>query len=333
MGKSRWSVSDAPDLSGRTAVVTGANSGVGLATAGHLAHLGARVVLACRNVEAAERARDAIVADARSGGLGSRIGPDSQISPDIDIVQVDLSELDSVRRAADELVERFPTIDILVNNAGVMRAEREVTKDGVEMDFATNFLGHFALTGLLLGPLRAARGARIVSVCSKLSTVGRLDPDDLAMTTGYSAAAAYSRSKLAQAIFAVALQRRLALLGDGAPSSVLAHPGATHSGVMRDQGVLSWLFSTPSLRWVRRTFIMDPAEGALSSVRAATDPGLLGGQYIGPGGFLELSGAPVLVAPPEETDDLRLARALWEAAEKATGVGFDLPGYPVNPQS
>ncbi|WP_454174688.1 oxidoreductase [Gordonia sputi] len=327
MGESRWSLSDAPDLSGRTAVVTGANSGVGLATAGHLARLGARVVLACRNVEAAERARDAILAEGGSGG------PGSQTSPDIEIVQVDLSELDSVRRAADELVERFLAIDILVNNAGVMRAERELTKDGVEMDFATNFLGHFALTGLLLGPLRAARNARIVSVCSKLSSVGRLDPDDLAMDVGYSAAAAYSRSKLAQAIFAVALQRRLALLGDGAPSSVLAHPGATHSGVMRDQGMLSWLFTTPTLRWVRRTFIMDPAEGALSSVRAATDPGLLGGQYIGPRGFLELSGAPVLVAPPEETDDLRLARALWEAAEKATGVGFDLPGYPVNPQS
>lgn len=330
MGESRWSLSDAPDLSGRTAVVTGANSGVGLATAGHLAGLGARVVLACRNVEAAQGARDAIVAE---GGSGGPIAPDNHIAHNVEIVQVDLSELASVRRAADELVERFPAIDILVNNAGVMRAERELTKEGVEMDFATNFLGHFALTGLLLGPLRSARNARIVSVCSKLSSVGRLDPDDLAMDVGYSAAAAYSRSKLAQAIFAIALQRRLALLGDGAPSSVLAHPGATHSGVMRDQGILSWLFTTPTLRWVRRTFIMDPAEGALSSVRAATDPGLLGGQYIGPGGFLELSGAPVVVAPPEETDDLRLARALWEAAEKATGVGFDLPGYPVNPQS
>lgn len=314
MAQPGWTLSDAPDLSGCRAVVTGANSGVGLATATHFAYLGADVVLACRNLDAAHTARDTILADVRPAGS-------------VDIVQVDLSDPASVRRASDEFLERYRVIDILVNNAGVMKGTRELTSGGIEMDFATNFLGHFALTGQLLDLLRAGDSARIVSVCSKLSKVGRLDPHDLAMDTGYSPAAAYSRSKLAQAVFAVALQRRLALLGEGASSSVLAHPGATHSSVMRDQGVLSWLFTTPSLRRLRGTFIMDPAEGALSSVRAATDPGLLGGQYIGPGGFLGLSGAPVLVAPPEETDDLGLARALWEVAEKTTGVVFDLPEH------
>ena len=314
MVQSRWTLSGAPDLSGRRSVITGANSGVGLATAIHFARLGSDVVLACRNPDAAHAARETILASVRPAGS-------------VDIVQIDLSDMASVRRAGDDLLERYRVIDILVNNAGVMRATRDLTSDGVELDFATNFLGHFALTGQLLDLLRAGDSARIVSVCSKLSKVGRLDPHDLAMDTGYSPAAAYSRSKLAQAVFAVALQRRLALLGEGAPSSVLAHPGATHSSVMRDQGVLSWLFTTPSLRRLRGTFIMDPAEGALSSVRAATDPGLLGGQYIGPGGFLGLSGAPVLVAPPEETDDLGLARALWEVAEKATGVVFDLPEF------
>lgn len=156
MAQPGWTLSDAPDLSGCRAVVTGANSGVGLATATHFAYLGADVVLACRNLDAAHTARDTILADVRPAGS-------------VDIVQVDLSDPASVRRASDEFLERYRVIDILVNNAGVMKGTRELTSGGIEMDFATNFLGHFALTGQLLDLLRAGDSARIVSVCSKLS--------------------------------------------------------------------------------------------------------------------------------------------------------------------
>ncbi|MGV9860259.1 oxidoreductase [Gordonia sp. NPDC003425] len=315
MAKPGWSVSDAPDLSGRTAVVTGANSGIGLPTAGYLAALGAHVVLACRNPGSAAAARDEILT--RTPAASAQL------------VQIDLGDLASVRRAADELRNRHRAIDILVNNAGVMRARRELTVDGFEMDFGTNFLGHFAFTGLLLDRLRAARGARVVTVCSNLSRVGTIDFDDVTLESGYHPATAYARSKMALAVYGIQLQRRLSRLDGDAPSSLLAHPGATHTGVMRDQRALRWLFTTPSLRRLRRTFIMDPPEGALPSLRAATDPAALGGQYYGPNGFLQFSGTPVLVPLPRQTTDLALAQQLWEFAEKSTGVVYDLPGEPV----
>ena len=304
-------------------MVTGGNAGIGYATATHLAHLGARVVLACRNIDAADDARGRIRAEV----------PDA----DVTIVRLDLSDLASVRAAADTLRGLHPSIDILVNNAGVMRHRRELTVDGFEMDFGTNFLGHFALTALLFDVLDAADHARIVTVGSNAHRAGRIDFDDLhaenggvgsgavensGVDRGFSVSAAYARSKLAELVFAIELQRRI-VAARARPISLAAHPGATHTGVMRDQNaVMRWLFTTPSLRWLRRTFIMDPPAGALPSLRAATDPGALGGQYYGPAGPLQFAGPPVgVLAAPQVYDDALGAR-LWQLAEKMTGVTF-----------
>ncbi|MGV9714005.1 oxidoreductase [Gordonia sp. NPDC003424] len=311
MSQKGWSAADAPSMAGRTAVVTGANSGVGLATARHLATLGAHVVMACRNVDAAADARDGIVAGV----------PDARL----ELVALDLADLASVRKAAAEIAAAHPAIDVLINNAGVMAGHRELTADGFEMDFGTNFLGHFALTGLLIGSLYAAPAARVVTVSSNVHGAGVIDFDDLRMDRSFNPARAYARSKLAQLVGAIELQRRLADRGRTGTMSVAAHPGSTHSGVMRNQGrVLSWLFTTPSLRPIRRTFIMDGPEGALPSLRAATDPSVLGGQYYGPSGLLGSSGPPIVVAPNRKAFDAELAVTLWNNAEQLTGVEYAL---------
>ena len=305
-----WTLSDAPAQVGRVAVVTGANSGIGLATAHHFARLDATVVLACRNVEAAHQARTAILRDVPAARL--------------DVVHLDLSVLASVLAAAADITATHPAVDILINNAGLMRHRREFTADGFEMDFGTNFLGHFALTAHLMPVLRAADRARIVTVGSNVHRAGTIDFDDIAMDREFSTSAAYARSKLAELVFAVELQRRIAAAG-ASPTSLAAHPGATHTGVMRDQNAfLRWAFATPSLRWLRRTFIMDPPEGALPTLRAATDPGALGGQYFGPAGRFEFAGPPVPVLASRAVYDEDLGVQLWQLAEKLTGVSLDL---------
>ncbi|MFI8773834.1 oxidoreductase [Gordonia sp. NPDC062954] len=309
MARSGWGPAHAPRLDGRVAVVTGANSGIGLETARHLARLGARVVMACRNVDSADAARSDVLATV----------PDANVH----VVQTDLSELGSIRKAAHQIELDHPVVDVLINNAGVMAGRRELTADGFEMDFGTNFLGHFALTGLLFERLLAADAGRVVTVGSNAHRGGTVDFDDLTLARNFSTSRAYQRAKFAQLVFAVQLQRRLTATGHTAPISVAAHPGATHSGVMRDSGrVLSWLFTTPSLHRVRSTFIMEAPDGALPSLRAATDPEVTGGQYFGPSGVMEFSGPPVLVRPSPRVQDPALGRRLWEVAEALTGVRY-----------
>ncbi|MEE4023565.1 oxidoreductase [Gordonia sp. PKS22-38] len=309
MSKDGWGPAQAPPMGGRMVVVTGANSGIGLETVRHLVTLGAHVVMACRNVDSAAAARADVLASA----------PDGQV----DIVQTDLSDLSSVHKAADEIALSHPVVDVLINNAGVMAGRREMTVDGFEMDFGTNVLGHFALTGLLLEKLLAADAGRVVTVGSNAHRGGVVDFDDLTMARGFSTSRAYSRSKFAQLVFAWQLQRQLTAAGHTNPISLAAHPGATHSGVMRDSGrMLSWLFTTPTLHRVRSTFIMEAPQGALPSVRAATDPDARGGQYYGPSGPMEFSGAPVLVRPSPRVQDPALGRRLWEVAQALTGVRY-----------
>ncbi|MEO9326451.1 oxidoreductase [Gordonia aurantiaca] len=308
--KTGWTLADAPPQTSRTAVVTGANSGIGKEAARGLATLGATVVLACRNPETSAAARDDIVA----GVPGA----------EVEVVELDLASLDSVRSAAEEIGRRFGQIDILVNNAGVMRAQRDLTPDGFEMDFGTNFLGHFALTGLLMDRLLAADAARIVTVGSHAHRAGSIDFSDLRMDRTFSSAGAYSRAKLAQMLFAFELDRRLKVAGASA-ISLAAHPGGTRTGVMREQNkFLQWAYHAPSLRWLTDRFIMDPPEGALPILRAATDPKASGGQYYGPVGSLGLAGPPMLVEPAPKAKDEVVAEKLWGIAEELTGVGFDL---------
>ncbi|MDY6808138.1 MAG: oxidoreductase [Actinomycetota bacterium] len=309
MSRSGWGPSQAPHMDGRVVVVTGANSGIGLETVRHLAGLGARVVMACRNLDSAE--------EARADVLGTV--PDA----DVQVVQTDLSDLGSVRKAANQIALEHSVVDVVINNAGVMAGRRDLTADGFEMDFGTNFLGHFALTGLLLERLLVADAGRVVTVGSNAHRGGVVDFDDLTLARSFSTSRAYQRAKFAQLVFAMHLQRRLTATGHRTPISVAAHPGATHSGVMRDSGrVLRWLFTTPSLYRVRRTFIMEAPDGALPSVRAATDPEVTGGQYFGPSGPMEFSGPPVPVRPSPRVRDPALGKRLWEVAEALTGVRY-----------
>ncbi|ATD72409.1 MULTISPECIES: oxidoreductase [Gordonia] len=308
--KTGWTLTDAPPQTGRVAVVTGANGGIGREAARGLATLGATVVLACRNPETSAVARDDIVAEVPGAEL--------------EIVDLDLASLDSVRAAAEEIGRRHPRIDVLVNNAGVMRAQRDLTPDGFEMDFGTNFLGHYALTGLLMDRLLATDAARIVTVGSHAHRAGTIDFSDLPMDRTFTSAGAYSRAKLAQMLFALELDRRLRTAGLQA-ISLAAHPGGTRTGVMREQNkFLQWAYHAPSLRWLTDRFIMDPPEGALPILRAATDPKVSGGQYYGPTGSFGLAGPPVLVEPSPKAKDRAVAERLWDIGAELTGVSIDL---------
>ncbi|WP_374612939.1 oxidoreductase [Gordonia sp. (in: high G+C Gram-positive bacteria)] len=308
--KSGWTLADAPPQTGRVAVVTGANSGIGREIALGLATLGARVVLACRNPQTSAEGRDDIVGKVPGAEL--------------ELVDLDLASLNSVHDAAAEIRRRHPRLDLLVNNAGVMRARRELTPDGFEMDFGTNYLGHYALTGLLTDRLLAADSARVVTVGSHVHRAGSIDFADLPMDRSFSTAAAYSRAKLAQMLFAMELDRRMRS-AEVSAISLAAHPGGTRTGVMREQSrFLQWAYHAPSLRWLTDRFIMDPPDGALPVLRAATDPKAQGGDYYGPVGSLGLVGPPVLVEPSVKAKDRDVAARLWDIGAELTGVTIDL---------
>ncbi|MDQ2629154.1 MAG: oxidoreductase [Actinomycetota bacterium] len=308
-----WTLAQGSPQRGRIAVVTGANTGVGLEVARGLATLGAGVVLACRNREAAATARDDIL----------RTAPGARV----DVVHLDVSDLASVRGCAEELRAAYPVIDILVNNAGVMHQVRRVTADGFEGDFGTNFLGPFALTGLLLDRVLAAPAGRIIAVNSKTSRGGRIAFDDLHSEKSFSSAAAYTQSKLAQLMAVFALQRRLETMGSQA-ISLAAHPGGTRTGILREQSrSVRWVFNG-RFRHLTGWFTQAPAEGALPMLRAATDRGVTGGQFYGPGGRFEQIGPPVLVRAAGRAHDVEAQQRLWQIAEDLTGVSYPLTRGP-----
>ena len=288
-------------------MVTGANTGVGLEVARGLAGLGARVVLACRNTDAAAAARLDIL----------RTVPDARI----DLVHLDVSDLASVRACADELRATHPVIDILINNAGVMHQSRQVTVDGFEGDFGTNFLGPFALTGLLLDRVLASDAGRIVAVSSKTHRSGRIAFDDLQLETGFTQAAAYTQSKLAQLMAMFELQRRLEAVGSRA-IALAAHPGGSRTSILREQpGSIRWVFNS-RFRYLTGWFTQGPDGGALPILRAATDPAATGGQFYGPGGRFEQIGPPVLVRAAGRACAVEAQQRLWKIAEDLTGVSY-----------
>ncbi|MEU8372946.1 oxidoreductase [Micromonospora sp. NPDC048894] len=297
-----WTADHIPDQHGRTAVVTGANSGLGLVTATALAHRGAHVVLAVRDTAAGRQA-------------GRRIGGN------VEVRELDLASLASVRAFAAGLAAAHPRIDLLVNNAGaVLLGPRRTSADGHELHLATNLLGHFALTGLLLDNLAAARAARVVHLSSITHRNAHLDFADLMGERGYRGAAAYGRSKLATTVFGVELDRRLRAAG--APVlSVLAHPGVTRTNLtpraMAHRGrrgrVVAWLglLATQPVEW-----------GALPQLRAATDPAVRGGQFFGPARLFQTWGPVTEVRASPEATDPAVGRRLWTAAEELTGVSY-----------
>lgn len=301
----RWTTEDIPDQTGRVALVTGGNSGLGLETCRALAGKGATVVLCCRTPAKGEAAREDI--------LGTHP------AASVEVQTLDVAALDSVQQAANALLERHPAIHLLVNNAGIMATPKGQTVDGFEQQFGTNHLGHFALTGRLLPALKAASGARVVHVSSLAARGGRMRWDDLMHEKGYSPLAVYNQSKLANQLFAYGLQRRLAAHGIDA-SSIAAHPGFAQTNLLTTtQGVRAFV---GLVRPVIGMFWNDAAQGALPQLFAATAPDAEAGGYYGPDGLGERAGWPapsfVPKAARSETDQDRL----WTVSEELTGVRY-----------
>jgi len=305
MSSNTWSESDVPDQSGRVAVVTGSNTGIGYQAAVVLAYRGAHVVLAVRDLAKGNVALSRIVA-AHPGA-------------DVTLQALDLSSLDSVRSAAEALRAAYPRIDLLLNNAGVMWTPKQVTADGFEMQFGTNHLGHFALTGLLLDHLLDVRGSRVVTVSSLGHRLrAAIHFDDLQSEHGYDRIAAYGQSKLANLLFTYELQRRLAANPEAKTVAVAAHPGGSNTELARN---LPAIFQ-PLKAVLGPVLFQSAAMGALPTLRAATDPDVRGGQYYGPDGFLEQRGRPRLVESSRQSHDEELQRRLWAVSEELTGVHF-----------
>lgn len=306
-GNRKWSEGDIPDQSGRVAVVTGANTGIGYHTAAALAYRGAHVVLAVRDL-------------AKGNAALSRIHAASPRA-DVTIQALDLTSLDSVRSAAEALRAAYPRIDLLINNAGVMWTPKQVTKDGFELQFGTNHLGHFALTGLLLDHLLKVRGSRVVTVSSLGHRLrAAIHFDDLQWERSYDPIAAYGQSKLANLLFTYELQRRLAAAPDATTIAVAAHPGGSNTELARN---LPGIFQ-PLKAVLGPVLFQSPAMGALPTLRAATDPDVQGGNYFGPDGFLEQRGHPKLVGSSAQSRDEELARRLWCVSQELTGVSFPI---------
>ncbi|WP_374158059.1 SDR family NAD(P)-dependent oxidoreductase [Mycobacterium sp. G7A2] len=300
----KWTAADVPDQTGRVAVVTGANAGLGLETAAMLAERGARVVVAVRDLGKGEAA---------VGEIRRRTS-----NADVALQQLDLSSLASVHTAADELRAAYPRIDLLINNAGVMYPPKQTTADGFELQFGTNHLGHFALTGLLLDHLLQVEGSRVVTVASIAHNIqAGIHFDDLQWERSYNRVAAYGQSKLANLMFTYELQRRLA--AKQAPTvAVAAHPGISNTELMRHipgSGL-------PGFSALAGLVTNSPAVGSLATLRAATDPAVRGGQYYGPSGFRELVGHPVLVQSNRQSHDTDVQQRLWSVSEELTGVKF-----------
>ncbi|MBN8869650.1 MAG: SDR family oxidoreductase [Solirubrobacterales bacterium] len=318
-----WTADDMPDLTGRTAIVTGGNSGIGLIECRELARRGARVILACRNQEKGEQA----LAEIRRE-LGD-VGEDAQI----EVRPLDLASLASIRAFAESFAIDHPDgLDLLVNNAGVMAPPRLETEDGFELQFGTNHLGHFALTGLLFDSLKRTQDSRVVTVSSIAARMGKLNFDDLHGRKSYRRWLAYGQSKLANLVFALDLQTLINQAGLDI-KSMAAHPGVsatnlTSGGNDLDSGLMG-LLSKPFLKLNDLVVAQGAEAGALPILRAATDPDLAGGSYIGPDGRGERRGRPVIVAPRKLALNREVADRLWQESEKATGVEFDFT--PVAP--
>jgi NAD(P)-dependent dehydrogenase (short-subunit alcohol dehydrogenase family) len=294
---SAWTAQDVPDQTGRSVVVTGANSGIGLQAARVLAERGADVVLAVRDITRGEAAA-------------------GRMQGAVEVRRLDLADLASVR----EFAARAPArIDVLVNNAGVMALPEGRTADGFELQFGTNHLGHFALTGLLLERLRGAE-PRVVTVSSGLHKRGRIDFDDLQSERAYDKWAAYGQSKLANLLFAYELQRRASAAGLPL-RSLAAHPGLAATNLWAGGAAGATLSERVAARF--GTLIgQSDAMGAEPTLYAATAPGISGGAYVGPGGFNEMRGHPKLVDSSAASKDEAAARRLWEASEDLTGVRY-----------
>jgi NAD(P)-dependent dehydrogenase (short-subunit alcohol dehydrogenase family) len=296
----RWNAAEIPDQHGRTVVVTGANSGLGLVTSRELARAGASVVMGCRNVDKGESAASEIRVEV----------PEAEVQ----VKQLDLADLSSVEVFAAGLDH----LDLLINNAGVMAPPRRLTPDGFESQFGTNHLGHFALTGRLLSRLLASSEPRVVTVSSQAHRTGKINFSDLQSERHYMRWLAYGQSKLANLMFCFELQRRATAAGT-ALRSMAAHPGYSRTNLQ---------FAAPpkldqAIMRVTNLIGQSAEMGALPSLYAATVPDLPGGSYVGPDGFMEQRGYPHVVTASGRAYDEDAWRRLWEVSEELTGVRYE----------
>lgn len=304
----KWTTSDIPDLSGKTIVVTGANSGLGLEATKALVTHGATVVAACRNLD--------------KGQICLALPGPGQV----DLRQLDLADLASIESFAAALVTDYPVLDVLLNNAGVMALPRGLTVDGFERQIGTNHLGHFALTGRLLAPLLAAPAARVVNVSSSAHRMGKMNFDDLMSERKYQRWNAYGQSKLANLLFTLELQQRFAGAGTRA-IAVAAHPGYSDTNLQSahareiGRGIEEKITSV-----MNKVMGQSAAAGALPELYAAVAPDVHGGEYFGPDGFMEARGHPTLVTPTERARDAADAARLWAESVRLTGVDYDALG-------
>lgn len=309
----QWNEQSIPDQTGKVALVTGANSGLGWQTARALAEHGAHVLVGARSQA---KATDAIERIASTGPAGT-----------MEPLVVELADLESVAAGAAKVLAEHDRLDVLINNAGIMMTPYATTAQGFEQQFGVNHLAHFALTGHLLRLLMATGGSRVISVSSNGHRPGRIDFDDLQSEKSYSPYAAYFQSKLANLLFTAELQRRLDAVGSTALAAA-AHPGGSNTNLGHENpgGVLGALMGI--LSPLSGLLGQSAAMGALPQLRAATDPDVRGDDYYGPGGFGQLRGHPVAVDRSDRAKDPATAARLWEVSAELTGVGYEALSGP-----
>ena len=293
-----WTTENIPSQKGKVAIVTGSSSGIGLEAARVLANKGAEVIIAVRNKEKGDKAVQKI--------------KDQKSDVDVKVMLLDLADLKSVEKFAGKFNKKYSKLDLLINNAGVMMPPYGKTKDGFELQFGTNHLGHFALTSHLFKLIKNTPKSRIINVSSGAHNWGSIDFSDLNWESRkYKSAKAYGASKIANLYFTYELQNRLG--AESNPLVVAAHPGWTATDLQRHSGIFSFL---------NNFFAMPIEQGTLPTLRAATDKNANSGNYFGPDGFREMRGYPVKVESNELSHDKEIAKKLWKVSEELTGTTF-----------
>ncbi|WP_435118007.1 oxidoreductase [Halolamina sp. C58] len=317
-----WDRSSMAEQTDRTVIVTGANSGLGYEATEAFAGHGADVVLACRSLDRAEAAAEEIRATLADGPAWAS-APDAG---SLTVMELDLADLDSVARFADAFQSNFEDLHVLCNNAGVMAVPRGETADGFERQFGINHLGHFALTGHLLDDLRTTAGeTRVVTQSSGVHEQGEIDFDDLQHEESYDKWGAYAQSKLANLLFAYELDRRLDA-ADADTISVGCHPGFADTNLQfrgpEESGSTLRLWA---MKAANALLAQSATQGALPMLYAATEAEIDGGEYVGPGGLMNMRGAPETQESSAASYDEETAARLWDVSEELTGVEYDLP--------
>ena len=300
MSNINWNTENIPEQSGKTVIITGSNSGIGKEAAKVFALKGATVIMAVRSMDKGDQAKAEI----------TKLFPSAIIK----VRQLDLSDLSSIKKFANSINDEFTNIDILINNAGIMMCPEALTVDGIEMQIGTNHFGHFALTARLFPLLCKTANARIVVLSSLGHKMSKINLNDVNWERrNYKADKAYYDSKLANLLFAFEYQRRVSGMTN-APQLTIAHPGWTSTGLQKHSGVLSFL---------NKFFAQEAPEGALPTLRAATDPTAKSGDFFGPAKFFEMHGAPVRVKAKNTALHEGNAAKLWMLSEEFTHAYFD----------